>query len=340
MENELIKHMIYLQRYGSGLNKEVTPTLKKLRKELYEKVALATLFELARIKGFLKEIDLLVDGKIEVIKPKIIESMQQLGEYESTFATKLLDNSIIASVTLGTTISPEIITTMLSTAKISLDNKPPMTIDELIGVFSDRIKTDVKATIQSGLLTGTDTLTIAKSIKDLTDTRTMQQAKALILTVANFVGNESRVKVWEDNGDLLQGLEHVSVLDNRTTANICGVRDGALWDFKGEGLNAKGKMYPFKRPPLHYGCRSILVPKIKAEYDLGIDTTRAMQGGTTSSSTTYSDWLKKQPKSVIDNILGVKKSELFRSGKLTLDSFVDSKGNTLTLEELKKKDML
>lgn len=52
----------------------------------------------------------------------------------------------------------------------------------------------------------------------------------------------------------------------------------------------------------------------------------------------YSDWLKRQPEAVQNDILGATKAQLFRDGKLTLDRFVDSKGRVLTLEELKRRD--
>lgn len=57
--------------------------------------------------------------------------------------------------------------------------------------------------------------------------------------------------------------------------------------------------------------------------------------GTVPADVTYSKWLKKQSQSFQEDILGVKKAQLFRSGKLELDEFVDITGKELTLDQLK-----
>lgn len=89
-----------------------------------------------------------------------------------------------------------------------------------------------------------------------------------------------------------------------------------------------------------HNCRSVRVPSIKSEYDLNIDTTRAAQGGEVSARTTYSGWLRRQSKEVQNKVLGVEKAKLFRSGKVTLDRFVDSTGHTYTLKELAEADSI
>ena len=55
-----------------------------------------------------------------------------------------------------------------------------------------------------------------------------------------------------------------------------------------------------------------------------------------NAKTSYSGWLKKQPVEFVDEALGVKRSELFRSGKLTIDRFVDPTGRRYTLTQLQR----
>ena len=55
-------------------------------------------------------------------------------------------------------------------------------------------------------------------------------------------------------------------------------------------------------------------------------------------STTYQEWLKKQPQDVVDDVLGKTKARLFNEGGLTLDRFVDFKGDVYTLDELRKHE--
>lgn len=59
--------------------------------------------------------------------------------------------------------------------------------------------------------------------------------------------------------------------------------------------------------------------------------------GQVPSTTTYQDWMKKQPAGFQDEVLGKTKGALFRRGGLTLDQYVDRNGNELTLLQLKSK---
>jgi hypothetical protein len=56
--------------------------------------------------------------------------------------------------------------------------------------------------------------------------------------------------------------------------------------------------------------------------------------GRVPAATTYQDFLKRQPASFQDDVLGRTKGKLFRDGGLTVDQFVDRAGNELTLDQL------
>lgn len=91
-----------------------------------------------------------------------------------------------------------------------------------------------------------------------------------------------------------------------------------------------GKVYPIDsgpRPPAHVGCRSVTVPKVGD-----------IPGVEPFKRPTYAEWLAKQPASVQDDILGPTRGRLYRSGGLKVESFVDRKGSTLSLEELQRRD--
>ena len=91
---------------------------------------------------------------------------------------------------------------------------------------------------------------------------------------------------------------------------------------------------------LVHNCRSTTIPSVKPEYDLGAQAKgkRPSIGGTgtkqVSSRVTYGGWLKKQPKGFVDEALGVERSRLFRSGKLSIGKFVDPTGRVYTLSQL------
>ncbi len=59
--------------------------------------------------------------------------------------------------------------------------------------------------------------------------------------------------------------------------------------------------------------------------------------GQLPSTTTYEEWMRRQPVAFQDEVLGQAKAQLFRSGRLTLDDFVDRAGRELTLDQLRQR---
>jgi SPP1 gp7 family putative phage head morphogenesis protein len=64
--------------------------------------------------------------------------------------------------------------------------------------------------------------------------------------------NSARMSLYERRSDFVTGVEHSSILDDRTT-KICDERDGTQYRLDDPNLRAN-------TPPLHYQCRSILTP--------------------------------------------------------------------------------
>lgn len=132
--------------------------------------------------------------------------------------------------------------------------------------------------------------------------------EALIRTSNAHIATQVTQAVIEQNSDIVEGVEWVAVLDARTT-DICRGRDG--------------KVYPVDsgpRPPAHPNCRSTVRTILK--------------GMEPSPRQTYGEWLKRQSAEVQDDILGPARGRLFRSGKLTVDRFVDMRGKRIPLSQL------
>lgn len=106
----------------------------------------------------------------------------------------------------------------------------------------------------------------------------------------------------------------MATLDGRTTL-ICAGLHGKEFDV------GKGPV-----PPRHVNCRSVQVPV----FDLpGLPSPRPPS---------YQEWLRRQPAEAQNDILGVTKAKLFRSGGLAVDRFTDRSGKVLNLRELRKRD--
>jgi len=155
-------------------------------------------------------------------------------------------------------------------------------------------------------------------------------ARTEIMRTSNLVHRE----VYQNNQDVIKGVEFLATLDDRTCIE-CGAQDGKVWDFKKDG-------YPVisESPPRHPLCRCILVPITYGWKELGDrvvkevpETTRASFSGQVPAALNYSQWLKIQPDSFVKDILGPKRFKLWKEEGLELKDMV--KGNRiLRLDEL------
>ena len=163
-----------------------------------------------------------------------------------------------------------------------------------------------------------------------------RNAAALVRTAVQSVSNNTRMKVYKENSDVVGSLQHVSTLDDRTT-DVCKARDGLRWTLDGEPI---GHDMRFDQPPLHWNCRSTLIPVTKTWREMGFDVDeltpaqRASMDGAVPADMTYEKWLKTKGEGFQDRVLGQEKAQMWRDGEITFRDLVDQTGRPLTLEEL------
>lgn len=196
---------------------------------------------------------------------------------------------------------------------------------------------------------------------------TRRDAQTIVRTAVNHVSNTAREYVWDANQDIITARIWHATLDGRTSA-ICRARDGCAAPVGDNELPAGliALSPPNAKPPAHMNCRSIMVAYIdgvgligkrptvtdtrtpdKREIDfrkqaradgVPIQDVRvawaAQNIGRVPAATTYQEFLKRQPAAFQDQVLGQTKGALFRRGDLTVQEFVDRRGNELTLSQL------
>ena len=113
--------------------------------------------------------------------------------------------------------------------------------------------------------------------------------------------------VWKVRG--VESYRWISIIDNLTSP-ICRGRSNKIFTV-GEG----------PLPPAHYNCRSSIAP-----YRSGDEVPES-----------YGTWLRKQPREVIDDILGKTKAKMYLAGELPLDKFTVANGRELTIKEIKAR---
>jgi len=167
------------------------------------------------------------------------------------------------------------------------------------------------------------------------------QIMALVRTSINQVANAASQQVYESNQDITKKYRYIATLDTRTSAR-CRALDGRQFEY-GKGPT----------PPQHFNCRSTTVPVLDYEQlgkDLGIKDLepppsgkRAASGGMVPSDTTYGEWLKKQPRSVQEDVLGKDKVVYFDiltekyGARDAMAKLVRDDGSELTLGQLRKR---
>jgi SPP1 gp7 family putative phage head morphogenesis protein len=165
--------------------------------------------------------------------------------------------------------------------------------------------------------------------------RSRVATERLVRTSTNHVSNASREEFFRQNKNVVKAMQWVATLDTRTCPR-CRAMDGKQFPVTGK---KKGK-----RPPLHINCRCTLTPVTKSWKEMGLNIeefepgVRASVDGEVSATETYDSWLRKQSAEVQDEALGKTRGALYRRGNLSVDRFVDLKGNQITLEELRKRE--
>ena len=215
-------------------------------------------------------------------------------------------------------------------------------------------------TVRNGLLSGDTTSQIAKQLKgrlhfgqagsvrqialaggDVTKMAN-NQVVTIVRTSINQVANSASQKVYEANQDITERYQYVATLDSRTSA-ICARLDGQEFEY------GKGPM-----PPQHFNCRSTTIPVIdKSWYEKrGLEPPtegkraakwgKGQTGKQVPAGMKYADWLKQQPRSVQEEVLGKWKSQYFvklsekEGAQSALRKIVRKDGSEKTLEQLRR----
>jgi hypothetical protein len=146
-----------------------------------------------------------------------------------------------------------------------------------------------------------------------------RMARILVRGASSATIGAVRSKAVLDNPRVFSGVQQISVLDGRTS-QTCISYAGKVWEVP--GYKPVGHSLPYNGgTPRHPNCRSTEIPVLRdgepAE-DMGFDT-----------------FIKDKPKSLLDELLGKGRADLYRDGKITLSDLVDQNGRPLTVAQLR-----
>jgi SPP1 gp7 family putative phage head morphogenesis protein len=318
------RHQIYLQRLGGSEAKRVKREVDNLIKRIIAMVA-TTPDGVARQTALIQELRLISQSAYQQIIDSIDASMLNLADYELEFQQKLLGGAITASLTVPSTAQ------VVNAVQFRLIEVKPgyqMTMREALRQYTQSEVDSLTQIVRDGFATGTPNREISRAIQDNLPIR-RNHADAVARTATNAAASGAREELYAGNADIIDGLKYVATLDSRTRIDHAA-KDGNVY-----ALNDPNR----PKTPDGWNCRCVLVPVIKPEYQLkGLQGVRPSKGDETtqvSSRMTYNGFLKQQSKEFQDEVLGVQRAKLWRSGKVKLSDMTDRFGRELTLEQLR-----
>lgn len=326
-----LRHQIYTLRYAGGVRNRMLALMERAEADL-----VAQLFKrLKRLKDTginadqatrerLEKIILSVQGQRATMMDEVASELNsELGtfaDYEREFQIAML-NDMVTPVGFTVTAVPA---AQIRAAALSRPFQGRIMKEWLRDLKADDARR-VRNAIRIGFVEGETIGQIVKRVEGPAGLETTRRhATTIVRTAVNHTANAARSELARGNDDIIKGVRWVATLDSRTSP-ICRARDGKVY-----------RPDDGPRPPAHPNCRSTITYIIKGVP--GNTGTRASFDGQVPAAETYNTWLRKQPRSFVEDVLGKEKASIYLRGKLDLDQFIDRQGQELTIEELRAKE--
>jgi SPP1 gp7 family putative phage head morphogenesis protein len=366
-----VRHQVQLLRFSNGEAERAIALLNQGDDELAKLLAGGlTEFQTGRSQGLLRSVRELRAALMDQLKGQLEERLSELAEIEANWEGKAIEaaipfdfvtNSVPAQTLKGIVSRP-----------INGIN-----LDGWMNNVLERDVTRIGQAVNLGVLEGQTIDQIVRRVRgtkaagyaDGVVSMTRREATAVVRTAVNNTSNAARDEVWKANSDIVDGLRWTATLDGRTS-DVCRARDGQVYEI-GEGprppahFQCRSLMVAVidgigvvgDRPDVRdTRTREARETDFRAEAKAAAgDKWKTMSAaernaaikarrqkwteeniGQVPAKQTYDEWLRKQPNSFQDEVLGKEKGEMFRKG-MTLDKFVDEKGRSYTLAELRAR---
>jgi len=337
LQDKYIRHSVFLQQLTKGdaaqvsafVKHEVFPNIyKKLMAELSKNPNLRTAGSLRKIANFKRTLAALhkisTAGMIRA-EQKITKRLVDLSKYEANWNINTIERTVPLDISLVHP-STEVLKTLVNTTSFEGHK-----MSTWMTSFSASVQRVIVKTLKPGIASGESIPKLGKRVQKVLGNKAYQ-AQAIARTAASSVLNRTRDKVFKANKKLISKYQWSATLDTRTTM-ICINYDGKVW-LMGEG----------PVPPAHFNCRSSMVPVITSWQEFGVEAppagTRASMNGAVPDKITYKQWLRKQPPKIQNQVLGKARADLYRSGKVRIDRFLDKDMKVLTLKQLAKREQI
>lgn len=355
--DRFVGHDVNLLRLQASHRRTMLRALKKLEAELEAKILKHTAgeetFTLQRNRALLKETRRVIESAYGDMTETHRGMLRELGAYELEAAARIVNRQLGVNI-LSVGVPETVIDAMLENntlfgaplesywaqQSVALQNR--FALEMRAGIFAGDPPAKLIQRVRG---------TKANNFKDGIMRTTRHGAEVVVRTAAQSVLNDARMEMYRANEDVLDGVQAIVTLDERTS-DICIARSGFAWDLEGNPFPGTDTDEDFPGPPpWHPNCRSTLLPIVKSLGDLLNDksldkkvereldklpkATQSSMNGQVAGDLTYEDWLAMQPRETQLEVLGEGRLALWEKGKISLRDLIDQRGNPLTLKQLR-----
>lgn len=330
-----IRHAIYLEQLKKAEARLISRFLKhKTFPQIYEKLiselgrvknlkTIGSIYKIKRLKRMLAAVQKISTAGMIKAEKMLVGRLVNISKFEAQWNINMISKTVPIDIDM-TMPSNEVLR--------SLVTMRPMDGHKLgtwMMGYSTSVRVAMIKQIKVGVANGEALPEIGRRINKALNWKG-KQAEFIARTAVSNVVHQAKEEVFKKNKDIVRKVQLVATLDDRTSL-ICIDIDGNVYNV-GEG----------PRPPLHFNCRTTVVPLTPSWQEFGVvdppAATRASMNGAVPSKITYKQWIKTQPKSIQIKVLGKTRAELYRSGKVKIDRFVGRDLKPLNLKQLAKRE--
>ena len=332
-----VDHAAMSRSFEDKVQIDTKRTIRKHRSRL-TKIVQRLSFSTGSASKHMPEVKSEVNRFVKELDSGLTANVKDLGLVETDFTANNLNKSLGKYAIVKRPKATQVLNEIVG-ANVRGDGNLSRRIQ---GLGSGELKR-IQTAMQQGLREGWSNKEMTRRI--IRSTRlTESQASALVRTSITRTQTIAQIATFKENGAIIKGMRFTAVLDNRTS-QICAHHDGNVYDVSDTRYT----------PPLHWRCRSTLIPVVKSHDELLSTASPDIKkqilaalpaagvvrfNGLPPVKENYGQWLKRQPRATkVRHFEGdLQKVDLFDAGQLPLESFTTASGNPLSLTALRKLD--
>lgn len=316
-----IRHAVMLEQLKAGQAKTLLPFLRQIDEALRLRLSTGelTTYSRVRLEKLLGAVDENVRGIVRKFEGDFTKELKALATAESKFEAASLTEQVQNKLFEATIPAPKQVWASALANPLSVRGVAGgQLLDGFIRHWGDAQVDSMVNRIRRGVFEGETNGSILRGIRGTVGGgfregilgQTYRQSQAMVRTSVQHISHQARLATLQANDDLVKGYQWVSTLDNRTS-EICQALSGEVF-----------KLNEGPVPPAHINCRSTIVPVLDERFDfLKKGRTQSSQFGPVNQNETYFSWIKQQPASFQDQVLGPVKAKLLRDGGLSVEEF-------------------